>query len=110
MEVFIDPIYSASRFLDAFPSEKVFVPSPMDTYRINESVILQEGVTRRGSPQKLRYRSVNEDMSKNPHVSFAFRKGFRGKGGSDAPCACNDGDVSQGSMKLYLGGDKQAHE
>ena len=110
MEVFIDPIYSASRFLDAFPSEKIFVPSPMDTYRINESVTLQEGVTRRGSPQKLRYPSVNEDMSKNPHVSLAFRKGFRGKCGSDAPCACNDGDVSQGSMKLYLGGDKQAHE
>ena len=105
MEVLIDPIYGAW-FLDVFPSEKVFVLSPMDTYRINESVTLQEGVTRRGSPQKLRYPSVNEDMSKYPHVSSAFRKGFRGKGDSDVPCACNDGDVSQENVKLYLGGDK----
>ena len=50
----------------------------MDTYRINEYVTLQEGVTRRGSLEKLHCPSVNEDLSKNPHVSRAFRIGFRG--------------------------------
>ena len=82
----------------------------MDTYRINEYVTLQEGVTRRGSLEKLHCPSVNEDLSKNPHVSRAFRIGFRGKGDSNVPCACNDGDVSQGGMKLHFGGDNQAHE